>query len=232
MPITPPPDPPTDRRRPYLIAIGVVLVVCLFVGVSTLSIIQRWQTGSERAAGSGDDSSTVGSASPLGITLFYIAEDGLGLVAQQLDLTYGGDVLSRARAIVERQLGAAPSPLVSPFPEGTTLRALYLANDGNAFVDLSVDVTTGHSGGSLDELFTVYALVNALTTNVPEIGAVQIMIDGTEVDTLAGHIDLRQPLAQSMKWVIDPNAMPANNAEDTGNVDDDVTHTTAPATSE
>ena len=230
--ITPPPDLPTDRRRPYLIAIGVVLVFCLFIGVWTLSVIQRWQADSERTAGNRDNSSAIGSASPLDITLFYIAEDGLGLVAKQLDLTYGGDVLSRARAIVERQLGTAPSPLVSPFPEGTTLRALYLANDGNAFVDLSVNVTTGHPGGSLDELFTVYALVNALTTNVPEIDAVQIMIDGAEVDTLAGHIDLRQPLAQSMKWVIDPNAIPEANAEDIGNVDDELTDSTTPATSE
>ena len=29
----------------------------------------------------------------------------------------------------------------------------------------------------------------------------QILIDGHEVDTLAGHIDLRRPLERNMKWV-------------------------------
>ena len=47
--------------------------------------------------------------------------------------------------------------------------------------------------------------MNALAINVPEINAVQIMINGSEVDTLAGHIDLRQPLEPNMQWVIDPN---------------------------
>ena len=50
-------------------------------------------------------------------------------------------------------------------------------------------------------MFTVYALVNALTTNLPGVSAVQILINGQEVDTLAGHIDLRRPLEQNMEWV-------------------------------
>ena len=141
----------------------------------------------------------------LEITLFYVAENGLGLVEHSRDIAYGNEPLVRARTIIEYQLGNAPEPLVSPFPEGTTLRSLYLTGNGNAFVDLSPEVTTEHSGGSLDELFTVYSLVNALTINVPEINAVQIMINGSEVDTLAGHIDLRQPLEPNMQWVLDPN---------------------------
>jgi len=49
--------------------------------------------------------------------------------------------------------------------------------------------------------------VNALALNVPEINAVQIMINGSEVDTLAGHIDLRQPLEPNMQWVLDPSTI-------------------------
>ncbi len=142
---------------------------------------------------------------PLGITLFYVAENGLGLVANTRVIAYGSDPLIRARTVIEYQLGNAPEPLMSPFPTGTTLRSLYLTDSGNAFVDLSSEASTEHSGGSLDELFTVYSLVNALANNVPEINAVQIMINGSEVDTLAGHIDLRQPLEPNMQWVIDPN---------------------------
>jgi len=43
--------------------------------------------------------------------------------------------------------------------------------------------------------------VNALTVNLPAIQRVQILIDGKEVDTLAGHIDLRHPLQKQLKWV-------------------------------
>jgi hypothetical protein len=83
-----------------------------------------------------------------------------------------------------------------------TLRDVFLTERGDAFVDLSSDVTTKHPGGSLDEIFTVYTIVNALTVNLPAITRVQILVDGKEVDTLAGHVDLRHPLAKSLEWVV------------------------------
>ena len=68
-------------------------------------------------------------------------------------------------------------------------------------MDLSADARSRHTGGALDELFTVYTIVNALTVNLPAITRVQILIDGKEVDTLAGHVDLRHPLQKNLKWV-------------------------------
>jgi hypothetical protein len=68
-------------------------------------------------------------------------------------------------------------------------------------VDLSGDVTAKHTGGTLDETLTVYAIVDALTVNLPAITRVQILVDGKEVDTLAGHIDLRRPLVRNLDLV-------------------------------
>ena len=91
--------------------------------------------------------------------------------------------------------------LAQPIAEGTKLRQIFVAEDGTAFVDLSKEAVTNHRGGSLDELFAVYAIVNAVTVNLPAVKGVQILIDGQEVDTLAGHVDLRHPLARNMRWV-------------------------------
>lgn len=137
----------------------------------------------------------------INVTLFFISEDGLALVGAQREVAFGEPVSEQARRIVEAQLGASPAPLARAIPEGTTLRSLFVSANGEAFVDLSGDVTTRHTGGALDELFTVYAVVNALTVNLPAVTRVQILIDGKEVDTLAGHVDLRHPLHKSMNWV-------------------------------
>src|SRR5262249_4455972 len=133
-------------------------------------------------------------------TLYYVTEDGLSLVGVQRDVPLGEPVVEQARRIVEVQLADAPAPLASPIPAGTTLRALFLSDRGDAFVDLSGDISAKHTGGALDELFTVYAIVDALTVNLPAITRVQILIDGKEVDTLAGHVDLRRPLQKNLKW--------------------------------
>jgi hypothetical protein len=68
-------------------------------------------------------------------------------------------------------------------------------------VDLSRELATAHPGGTMNELLTIYTLVNAVAVNLPAVTAVQVMVDGKEVDTLAGHVELRQPLAKDLAWV-------------------------------
>ena len=133
-------------------------------------------------------------------TLFYVGESGLTLDQVHREVNFGEAVADQARFIVEAQIQAAPAPHASAIPAGTKVRAVYVSEKGDAFVDLTGDVVSGHTGGALDELFAVYAIVNAVTVNLPAIQRVQILVDGKEVDTLAGHIDLRQPLSKNLTW--------------------------------
>jgi hypothetical protein len=133
--------------------------------------------------------------------LFYVSDDGARLKSVEQDVAYGDGAAAQAAEIVRAQIAPAAPPLVSAVPPGTTLRALYLMPNGNAFVDLSREVVTAHPGGSLDELLTIYSIVDALTMNLPAVTAVQVLVDGKEVDTLAGHVDLRRPLTKNASWV-------------------------------
>jgi hypothetical protein len=133
--------------------------------------------------------------------LYYVGDDGLRLIGVERDVAYGEGTVAQAGEIVAAQLAPVVDPLVSAVPPGTTLRALYLTDKGEAFVDLSREVASAHTGGSADELLTIYTIVNALTTNLPAVTAVQLLVDGKEVETLAGHIDLRRPLAGNTAYV-------------------------------
>jgi hypothetical protein len=134
-------------------------------------------------------------------TLFYVADDGSELVPVSREVPLGSTPGEQARRIVEAQLQPAPAGLISPVPSGTSVHSVYLTTKGEAFVDFSKEIVAGHPGGSLNETLTVFAVVNALTVNLPDVGSVQMLIDGKEVDTLAGHIDLKHPLKRSMKWI-------------------------------
>jgi hypothetical protein len=131
-------------------------------------------------------------------TLFFGSPDGQALVAMRRDIPLAETVVEQGRQILAAQLAeSAPSPNVSVIPSGTTLRAFYVTERGDAFVDLSGDVVRGHPGGSLNELLTVYAIVNAVSANLPAARRVQILVDGKEADTIAGHVDLRRPLTRN-----------------------------------
>jgi spore germination protein GerM len=88
--------------------------------------------------------------------------------------------------------------LASTLPEGTQVRDLFITHDGTAYVDFSPELALKHVGGSLAEINTVYAIVNTLTLNFPQIKKVQILVDDHAVDTLTGHLDLSRPLRQDL----------------------------------
>jgi hypothetical protein len=187
------------RPRPIAIlalVVGLAVVVWLVLGGA------RRQPPSADTPGAAPAAAARPAAErKINVTLFYVAEDGLALVRAAREIPFGEPIAEQARHIIAAQLDAAPEPLLRAVPEGTSLKAVFVSERGDAFVDLSGDVTANHTGGVLDELFTVYAIVNALTVNLPAVTRVQILIDGHEVETLAGHVDLRHPLNKSLKWV-------------------------------
>jgi hypothetical protein len=132
-------------------------------------------------------------------TLYFASEDGLRLVPVESEVALAEGVVAQARSIIESQLAApAPPPLVSTIPKGATLRGVFVSQRNEAFVDLDPSIRTAHPGGTFQELMTVYTIVNALLTNLPNLQDVQILIGGQEVDTLAGHVDLRRPLRKNV----------------------------------
>lgn len=195
------------RRALPAVAVAVVVVVgawLLFVG------LPRWYAKPETAA-SARPAAPAEPVRKITATLYFIAEDGMALVGVQREVPFGEPIVEQARRIVEAQLGPAPAPLAAAVPAGTALRGIYVAERDcasggeackrDAFVDLSPEARTRHTGGALDELFSIYAIVNAVTVNLPAISRVQILVDGKEVDTLAGHVDLRHPLEQNLRWI-------------------------------
>ncbi len=174
------------------------VVIALVAGAlgAAAFFVPRWLAEpGERAAPA--EPAPAPAARHIKATLFYVSDDGLGLVAVEREVLFGNGVVDQAKRIVEAQLEPANAPLTSAVPPGTTLRAVYLSERGEAFVDLSPEISSAHPGGALNELLTVYSIVDAVTTNLPAVTAVQILVDGHEVDTLAGHVDLRRPLPKS-----------------------------------
>ncbi len=192
-----------DRRYAIRGMIGILALAfawILFAG------LPRWYAAHHPRPAAAPGTAATSGSTPTAVrritaTLFYVSEDGLALAPVQREVPFAAGVADQARAIVEAQLASRPGQL-SAIPADTKLREVFVTEHGDAFVDLSGEVTSMHSGGALDELLTVYAIVDALTVNLPAITRVQILIDGKEVDTLAGHVDLRHPLAKSMDWVV------------------------------
>ncbi len=191
--------PMIKKRRDFLLfaSLGVVLGIALLL----LSFLgPRWLQTPPPADQS--TSTPAAEARKIRAQLFFVNEDGTALSSVEQEVSYGEGTAEQARRIIEAQLAPPAPPLASAIPAGTKLRTVFLTAGGDAYVDLSAELQSNHPGGTTNEILTVYSLVSALTSNLPAISGVQILIDGKEVDTLAGHLDLRRPIEQDARWVV------------------------------
>jgi len=130
--------------------------------------------------------------------LYFVDKDNSFLIAEERTISQSPDPAEFGKTIIEALIKGPLEGLMQTIPVGTTLSALYVTQDGTAYIDLTEEIKEHHPGGIKTELITIYSIVNSLTLNISGINAVKILIGGHESMTLAGHIDLRFPLKANM----------------------------------
>ena len=92
-------------------------------------------------------------------------------------------------------LSSAPpgNKRLATLPKGVKLRNIYLDAAGTAYADFDEQLAERHPGGTQAEMITIYSVVNTLCANFPQIKRVRFLIGGKEAQTLAGHVDIKQP---------------------------------------
>ena len=131
------------------------------------------------------------------VNLYFSDSQAMYLVPEKRKIS---QIPSLARqAVIELIKGPENSDLYSTIPEGTQVNELYIADD-IAYIDLSEEIFKNHPGGSSGELMTVYSIVNTLT-EIPPIEGVQILVEGNEMKSLVGHIDISMPLLRDEDWI-------------------------------
>jgi hypothetical protein len=179
-------------------AAGVVAVGAF--GWAAFLVFQA--TGAPAVTVAGEPVPAVAPTAHINATVFFGAATGRGLTATHVEVPLEPHVAAQGEAILQAALGDPPAGVMRVVPVGTRLRAFYVDSRGDAFVDLTSEVRSAHPGGSFGEALTVAALVNAVTTNLRVVRRVQLLGEGEEVETLAGHLDVSQPLGPDPSLVV------------------------------
>ncbi|MFC2171465.1 GerMN domain-containing protein [Acidobacteriota bacterium] len=127
-------------------------------------------------------------------TLYFEGEDTDLLYPEIREIESTGSELVMIRQTVEELISGPSRNLLPIVPEGTRLLDLFLMPEGLLCLNFSQEIRSGHEGGTSAELRTIYGIVDTVAINYPKIKAVQFLIEGRQVTTLAGHVSIRKPI--------------------------------------
>jgi spore germination protein GerM len=128
------------------------------------------------------------------ITLYFADDQADFLVPERRRMRLPSRLEERAKAVLNALISGPKGQLQPTIPEGTRLLGVSLDPEGVCTVDFNKEFVSAHPGGTTGELMTVYSVVQSLVSNVPSIRAVRFLVEGKAIETLTGHLSLKDPI--------------------------------------
>jgi hypothetical protein len=126
-----------------------------------------------------------------GVRLYY-ESPRMRLTAEPRSIPLPGSPAAAIPVVVRELIkGPAAPTSLRLFPGDTVVRGAYLLPEGTVVVDLGgPTLTQGWETGSHQELMAIASLAQTVTSNFAQARRVRIVINGTQAETLAGHLSL------------------------------------------
>lgn len=172
-------------------ALGVVLIVCIAAAGGGIAVWYRSGVLQEAQKTAVKDAQPLMQQfrrdEPLQVMVYY-PYDGM-LAAGYSTARRQTDTQSQAKELLLVLLKDQRSAQVALLRD-ISIRGMYLDASGTAYVDLVLNRQSDVHASAWEEMLAIYAVVNTLTQNFEEIKKVFLLLDGREVQSLAGHMDL------------------------------------------
>ena len=126
------------------------------------------------------------------VTVYRASANGQTLVGEVYTVAKTDETIAQAMGLLLSE--PSDSGNWSTIPDGTKVQSIHFAN-GIARVDFSPELVKNFRGGSAGELLLVGSIVNTLT-EIRGVEKVRIMVNGKQIETIGGHVDLSEPIGR------------------------------------
>ena len=197
--MTNPPSTGPDRRRrdrrrgtlrwPFWLALALLAGAS---GWFLYNLGDRPGAGTEDLVGDEPASVDETPAGDRAVILVFPEWDAAGFVSERRRIPSRGraeeDLLALMTELCD---GPRRSGAISALPGRTRVLAAFLDQEsGDAVLDFSADLVIGHPGGSAAEAATLTSILRTVALNFPMLRSCRILVDGSETETLGGHLTL------------------------------------------
>ncbi len=136
------------------------------------------------------------------VVLVFPEWDASGYVTEERQIPSrdrpGEDLLGLITVLCE---GPKISGAISAMPTGTRALAAFVdPEDQSVVLDFSQELVIGHPGGSAAEVATLTSILRTVALNFPGTRRCVILVEGAQVETLAGNLDMVRPF-DPRRWL-------------------------------
>jgi len=200
-------DRTTERNKEADRRLWIILPLFLIIVASAFGIfyfILPWLSSQPLRKIETDTTVSIPEGDRVKRTFFFSHEERLAIEEREIPITPRDTLITQIKDVVTELIkGPVMDLRLTPvLPAETKVKGIFIDSSGICYINFSREVQDKFPGGAWTELLSLYSIANTITSNFPEIKAVQILVEGNEIETLAGHIDARYPLQKREDLVI------------------------------
>ena len=135
------------------------------------------------------------------VDLYFGNPNSDNLIRESRKITKVFSQQQKITKAIEELIKGPKGKLIRTIPSTTIVKNVRIDSNGVVWLDFSSHLSQDHPGGSSAEIMTIYSIVNTVLLNFRELKKVRILIDGVEIETLAGHIDCSRPLVANRDFI-------------------------------
>lgn len=181
---------PIGKVLLFVIPIGIGLSMLLLFHQEIYNSLRPWVKRVEKRRPAGEKRDVKRD-----VLLYFSDPEGEYLIGEKRKILKKDEIKEEAKEMIVELIKGPRGKLIPTLPPRTKLLALLLDERGMATVNFNKSLSKDHPGGSSAEMMTTYSIVNSLTLNFPQIKRVQILVEGKTIETISGHLSLRQPVS-------------------------------------
>jgi hypothetical protein len=123
------------------------------------------------------------------------------LIEERRPIAWAATDADRIRQVVLALVEGSHQGLARALPPVAAIRGVFVTPDGAAYLDFAEESFADSKLGIASESLVLDAIVNSITVNVPRVQRVRILVQGQNVDSLDGHVDLGEFLLPDLTRV-------------------------------
>lgn len=183
--------------------LSAVFVVVFAAGLAGGYAVFRGDALRERGIGKADEASAekeeTSYADLTAIKVYYPFEGGLKMEARRVFRFESKNKMAEAAL---KEFFKGPTGAESYVPEEAKLLGIYNGVDGMLYIDLSHEFRSNFQGDALAEFLLLRGLYETVTSNVPGIAGLKVLLEGKEVESIGGHISLPGTLGEAVSHIM------------------------------
>lgn len=197
-----PPKKPAKKSRPTGRVLWLIVLVAVVAGGWWFLRPGVEEVTDDFGDLGGDEMVDSSVAGDRAVVLVFPEWDASGYVTEERQIPSrnrtGEDLLGLMEILCE---GPNISGAINALPNGTRALAAFVnPEDQSAVLDFSQELVTGHPGGSAAEAATLTSILRTVALNFPGTRRCVILVEGAQVETLAGNLDMVRPF-DPRRWL-------------------------------